>query len=406
MKQFLVSTILLLSLAPYGCKISGQKIKKDDVFVAAYYFPNYHTGDERHSKNPDKGPEWSEWELVKEAKPRFENHEQPKVPMWGYLDEKDPKVMELKINTAVEHGIDCFIFDWYMYEDGPFLNKCIDEGFLQAENTNKIKFALMWANHDWKNIHPHQRGTPVQLLYPGIVSPDRFDAICDHVIEKYFKQQNYWKIDNKPYFSIYDIKRFVNGFDNVNEAKKALIKFDSKAKKAGFDGIHLNIVAWGSPILPGEEAPMNLTEIVNTFGFTSATSYVWIHHVPINVPKDIDFLHVFNSYLKYWDQKTTEYTIPYIPNVTMGWDSSPRTVQSYDWNGTWGYPYTGIIVNNTPENFKAALAKIKEKILENPNTPNIVTINCWNEWTEGSYLEPDTKYGLKYLEAIQSVFGN
>ena len=51
--------------------------------------------------------------------------------------------MELKINTAVEHGIDCFIFDWYMYEDGPFLNKCIDEGFLQAENTNKIKFALM-----------------------------------------------------------------------------------------------------------------------------------------------------------------------------------------------------------------------------------------------------------------------
>jgi hypothetical protein len=30
--------------------------------------------------------------------------------------------------------------------------------------------------------------------------------------------------------------------------------------------------------------------------------------------------------------------------------------------------------------------------------------NCWNEWTEGSYLEPDTVNGLKYLEAVRAVF--
>jgi len=47
---------------------------------------------------------------------------------------------------------------------------------------------------------------------------------------------------------------------------------------------------------------------------------------------------------------------------------------------------------------------VKQHLLANPNGPRILNINCWNEWTEGSYLEPDTKNGMKYLEAVQAVF--
>ena len=35
----------------------------------------------------------------------------------------------------------------------------------------------------------------------------------------------------------------------------------------------------------------------------------------------------------------------------------------------------------------------------------VLTVNSWNEWTEGSYIEPDAAHGLKYLEAIRDVFG-
>jgi hypothetical protein len=132
---------LLLSLATcllFQALIAGNIPKRDPdsakITVAAYYFPNYHTDDPRNIIN--KGSGWSEWELVKAARPRFPGHHQPIVPSWGYTDEKDPKVMAQKINAAADHGIDCFIFDWYMYEDGPFLNQCIDDGFLQAQIVN------------------------------------------------------------------------------------------------------------------------------------------------------------------------------------------------------------------------------------------------------------------------------
>ena len=72
--------------------------------------------------------------------------------------------------------------------------------------------------------------------------------------------------------------------------------------------------------------------------------------------------------------------------------------------GTWGYPYTNTIRNNTPENFRKALEMTKEKLLSDPNGPRILNINCWNEWTEGSYLEPDTVNGMAYLEAVKEVF--
>ena len=66
-----------------------------------------------------KSQDWSEWELVKAARPRFPGHHQPNVPLWGYTDESDPKAMEQKIAAAADYGIDAFLFDWYYYNDGP-----------------------------------------------------------------------------------------------------------------------------------------------------------------------------------------------------------------------------------------------------------------------------------------------
>lgn len=399
MKRILLSIFLIWFFI--SCNFGKKdKLNSDQITVAAYYFPNYHADDARNIKNKGKG--WSEWELVKAAQPRFPNHQQPKVPAWGYVDEKDPEVMAKKIEAAASHGIDCFIFDWYMYDDGPFLNSCIDEGFLNAPNCDSIQFALMWANHDWVDIQPYTRGADQKLLYPGKVSPKRFEEIGDFVIREYFIRPNYWKIDGKPYFSIYDVKKFVESFGSLEATKAAMERMDEKAVQAGLKGIHWNLVAWGNPILPVEKAPSNTPELIEMLGFDSATSYVWIHHTQLPETQT-DYNWVRDRYFEHWEKAKNDYGVPYFPNVTMGWDPSPRCDLKSDWAPV-GYPFTNTIGNNTPENFKTALQMTKDKLLADPVGPRILNINCWNEWTEGSYLEPDTIHGMKYLDAIKEVF--
>ncbi|MCX6900356.1 MAG: glycoside hydrolase family 99-like domain-containing protein [Verrucomicrobia bacterium] len=381
----------------------GQEKAKADssITVASYYFANYHPGDPRNTKL--KGEGWNEWELVKAAKPRFPGHHQPNVPMWGYVDESDPKVMAMKIAAAADHGVGAFIFDWYYYDDGPFLNRCLDRGYLKAPNNNRVKFGLMWANHDWVDIQPARREGKHKLLYPGKVTPASFDKICDHVIKDYFLQPSYWRIDGRPYFSFYDLTKLLSNFGSVEATRAALDKFRAKARAAGLPGLHLNAVVWGRTILPGEQKVVDAQKLVRDLGFDSVTSYVWIHHVAL--PKQqTDYDEVRDHYFDYWTKADAMFDVRYFPNVTMGWDSSPRACQEEEF-GNIGYPFMNTIGGNTPARFRKALEMTKQRLLARKSGPRILNINCWNEWTEGNYLEPDTVNGMKYLEAIRDVFG-
>ena len=73
----------------------------------------------------------------------------------------------------------------------------------------------MWANHDWLDIHPYTKGDEQKILYPGRVTPETFDKIGDLIIKEYFTKPNYWTVDGKPYFSVYDVQKFVENFGSV-----------------------------------------------------------------------------------------------------------------------------------------------------------------------------------------------
>jgi Glycosyltransferase WbsX len=105
----------------------------------------------------------------------------------------------------------------------------------------------------------------------------------------------------------------------------------------------------------------------------------------------------------FWQQAAREYAVPYYPNVSMGWDATPRTQQDVPYQvGT--YPWTAVLEGNTPEAFKKALQRARNFLDTQSFSPKLLTINAWNEWTEGSYLLPDMVNGTAYVEAIREVF--
>ena len=149
--------------------------------VAAYIWPAY-TGDEIKA-NIFWPEEYGEWESVRSAQPKFEGHQWPRKPRWGYVNEADPYVMEMQINAATDHGVNTFIYDWYWFDNGPFLEQCLDNGFLKAHNNDKMKFYIMWANHDvnhvWDKRNAHK---PWADLWSGKVTADQFKVIVDRWI--------------------------------------------------------------------------------------------------------------------------------------------------------------------------------------------------------------------------------
>ena len=369
--------------------------------IGAYYFPGWHV-DPHNEEFHGRG--WTEWELLRRAEPRFPGHQQPKRPLWGYADESDPAIFERKIAAAADHALTHFIFDWYWYDGAPFLQRALENGYLSARNNNRLGFALMWANHDWMDLFPAKFGGGQFTVYTGGIGRSSFEKMTDYIVSKYFHHPSYWKIDGCPYFSVYELYRLIQGLGGKEETATALRSFRAKTRAAGFPDLHLNAVTWGIQILPGERTIKTPRELLAAVGFDSITSYVWIHHVAMPEFPVTPYQYVMERAVEHWARAAQENGVPYFPNVTMGWDPSPRTCQS-DVFANHGYPFTPILGGNTPAEFQKALGAAKSFLDGQPNPRRILTINAWNEWTEGSYLEPDTVNGMHYLESIRRVFG-
>lgn len=387
MRQIFFVALLILAMSHFAI---AQSTDQSEYTLAAYYWPDYHR-EPRMEAFLGKG--WTEYQMIAASKPKYAGHYQPRVPAWGPLDESDPKVFAKKIDAAADHGVDCFIMDWYWYEDKPFLEAALNDGLLKAPNKDRIKFALMWANHTFIDIFPKGREGNRGTIFPGEVDRKTFDDAIDHILaQKYLQQPNYWRIDGKAYFSIYEIGTLIKGLGGIEQTKEALESFRTKAKAAGAGELHLNAILFQLPALPAVPGQQEKTkqDTIEKLGFDSVTSYTWAHSVLPSGKHEEWAKHAYAQ----WPEFTAQFKVPYFPNVSIGWDNNARMLNE-----------TAAHVNDsTPEHLKSALEEAKKFVDAHPQTQKIITLNAWNEWPEGSYLEPDEKFGMQYLEAVKAVF--
>ena len=383
-----IKTGVIFLCCLYGClQPSNSMPAKDNYYVAAYVWPSCHDDPAGREKVWHEGI--GEWEVIKKGNPRYEGHYQPKIPLWGYEADNNPKVVEKWIDAATDHGINVFIYDWYWYNEGPFLESALNDGFLKAKNNKKIYFYLMWANHDMplSLINPHLYKSDT-LFWDAAVDWKNYTVIVERVIRQYFHKPNYFKIDGQPVFAIFDINKLLQTFGgSVEETRKALDYFREEARKAGFPGVHFQYIPGGGWLMSPEDAKKN-AERIEAIGFNSVTFY--------NMGGfSEDYIEYGSNSIKIREQWAETLNIPFFPCTSVGWDNTPRFPQ-YGRENTVHY-------NKSPESFATLLSRAKQYADKHPNQPRLITINAWNEWVEGSYLLPDMKYGFGYLEAVKDV---
>jgi lipopolysaccharide biosynthesis protein len=81
------------------------------------------------------------------------------------------------------------------------------------------------------------------------------------------------------------------------------------------------------------------------------------------------------------------------PAVFPSWDNTPRQPLRGD-----------SFVSATPEAFQVYVEEKLEQMRRYfVGDERLLFVNAWNEWAEGTHLEPDRKFGHRWLEAVRNA---
>jgi hypothetical protein len=350
--------------------------KPQDVQVIAFNFPSWHPSPYMEARF---GKGWTEFDPLRNARTLFPGHSMPHYPLWGYYNEADPAWAAREVELAANYNVTAWMVDWYWHEGTQFYQEQLEQGFLQAENRHKLKFALMWANHDWKNVYPARSPGEAAILAPQVHTLPDFDRVTEYCAEHYFSQPNYLRIGDAPLFAIFDVGKLVDQLGS-DGPKRAVERMRERALRLGFPKLHLQIVGGYDRYL----------DKLGSFGFDSMTQYGtfgWTYGSKppgSRIPYGIGATEAIASWLKM--RKAAP--IPFFPCAQVGWDDSPRFEE-----------FASIAINRTPDQFERLVRGARHTVADSHE--KLIYVAAWNEWTEDHVLLPDTLWGYSYLEALQ-----
>lgn len=352
--------------------------------IIAMYLPQYH---EIEENNKWWGKGHTEWISCKKSKPLFKDHYQPRIPLNNnYYDLTEKKSQVWQAQLAKEYGIYGFCYYHYWFEGNLLLEKPA-ENMLKTPEID-IPFCFSWANHTWSNtLRRKNRNILISQSYG-----DRSDWINHfNYLLPFFNDKRYIKIKDKPMFIIYDAKD-ISCWDEMKSV------WNKMAKENGFPGIHyVSTLKHESDVkftrekefdAQFEYQPRFSLGLGKKINFAKYYNYKRILHK--------DFLHkpCKISYDKVWKQiikKTPDNGITTYLGCYTDWDTTARWSEQGE-----------VHIGGNPKKFEKYLHQQIQRS-KNMKESDFIFITAWNEWSEGAYLEPDEKYGYKYLEAIKNV---
>lgn len=357
------------------------------LHILTYIYPGWHKDPVRRDRD---GRVLNEWDLVINARPIFAGQRQPRTPLKIY-DDADIESSEYQIDLALRYGIDAFVYCLYWSRGRRVLYRPIDEAFLKAESSNKIRFAVMWANRMPRGILPIKGGHGPLIHRGRFVYTDREDFInlVDFIARNYFSRANYMKINGRYLFSIFDSTFFLREV-GTEKARSMIDAARRYLKKKGYSDILLMAL---------NPAPAFYSEYKKA-GFDAVSHYVWLPDWKGDAIQDYRGLIKRRS--TEWRGYSESTELPYYPSISPGWDATPRGTL-YPRSGRKRYPFYPVVIGENPEDFGEFMREaLKFTMAENRENP-LLFITSMNEWSEGHYIEPDTDFGYGFLEAIRHV---
>jgi lipopolysaccharide biosynthesis protein len=317
------------------------------------------------------GKGFTEWTNVTKARPMFRGHYQPHLPTdLGFYDLRVAETRRDQIAMAKEYGINGFCYYYYWFSGKRLLERPLNDMF--ADPKSDMPYCLCWANENWSrrwDAAEHEI-----LIAQRYLADDDLNFIKSLI--PHFRDPRYIYVDGAPLLIVYRPQ-------HLPDAKKSAEVWREYCASVGIDKIQIFC------------AFTHQNWDYRQFGFDGGIEFPPHNMVQHNFVNQLDCVDSYDGYI--FD--CTEVAEMYLARDYQDFNAFRTVFPS--WDNTARRALNGAIgLNGTPENYEYWLSRaIEQTKADYPSKERLVFINAWNEWAEGCHLEPDRKFGHRFLEA-------
>jgi lipopolysaccharide biosynthesis protein len=368
--------------------------------IIAFYFPQFHATPENDEW---WGKGFTDWDNVRRGKPLFDGHNQPRIPEnSNYYDQSKLETIKWQIELARANGISGFCHYHYWFGGKQMLQT--PTNLLMENKELDMPFCLAWANETWSRRW-YGQDHHVLLLQTHDPDIEKWKTHFDYLIRAWTDERAI-RIDGKPVFIVYRP-------GNLIDAGNMFEYWREEARKFGLDGIyfvamkqyeypdpscldHFDAVIQFQPFEAmysnrrdagrANRLKRSLIQAVSTLLPRQAENILFRIRNRMAAPTLVNYDEVWSNIL---ERPPTEHGLPTYPGAFVDWDNTAR----YGRRST-------IFEGANPERFEYWLSKLVHRVTAIKNREPFIFLNAWNEWSEGTYLEPDERWGNSYLEAL------
>jgi hypothetical protein len=339
---------------------------------------------------------WDGWKQVSERSPwripLLYDSSDPAMEYNGirFYRSSNPRAVDWHVHWMRERAVNLILWDWYpltrddgTFDPSLFSNRALELGFLGKEKlggpavaTNrfagKIQFATMWTND---------------------VSDRIGKGLTHYIVDQFFSQPNYYKIDGKPLLPIWSARGLEQGAGGAEKAHAVLEELRSYARQRGFPGVYIAAVNQVETRARARELGFDGVMAYNTLSSGGFDSELRKQGKSVVEDRLEDFrTQTMPGHEQIWKRLAGEFGADYLLATTpmQNWEPTFR-------------PFSAVIRNQTPDDYREMLRHARAFIAAN-GLRKFVSVEAFNEWLEGSYVEPSTQWGFGFLDAIRGVF--
>lgn len=345
----------------------------------AIYFPAF-------QQTPENDEWWgegfTEWDNVRNARRYFKGQQQPLIPLHhNYYDLSQKKDIEQQIRTALQFGVEGFIFYHYWFSsEKQMFSKPAET--LRDEITLPIKYCFCWANETWASTwHGKQPRVLLQQTYGD------HEEWLKHIayLFSFMKDARYLRIDGRPLMFIYNASA-------IPRYEEMIRTWDAFLQEQGEQPLYVvEFISSKNRQLQSliSDAVVEFEPLYTTFfdlGFFNLG-----RRALAKLTKTLDYQNYDYLWNKIIHRRRTYHGKPIFKSGFVAWDNSPRKERA-----------AMIVRGSTPAKFGKYIEQLL--ISDRPDArSDYFVLNAWNEWSEGPILEPTEQNGYSYLSMLQQA---